>query len=113
MLSDIVSDHKERMINLKKYYPFFKLSQISFEQLLEGKCAILDMGYILMAVLRFFIEENNFPDDIDYGEVYDHYLFEFKSTPHLLLFDNRCFDYNFFEDHQVLQGCKFLGFQFF
>ena len=47
---------------------------------------------------RKFIEENNFPDDIDYGEVYDHYLFEFKSTPHLLLFDNRCFDYNFFEN---------------
>ena len=47
---------------------------------------------------RKFIEENNFPDDIDYGEVYDHYLFEFKSTPNLLLFDNRCFDYNFFEN---------------
>ena len=69
MLSDIVSDHKERMINLKKYYPFFKLSQISFEQLLEGKCAILDMGYILMAVLRFFIEENNFKEkEVTYSE---------------------------------------------
>ena len=40
-----------------------------------------------------FVAEGNFPDDIDYGEVYDHYLFEFKSTPHLLLFDNRCFDH--------------------
>lgn len=69
MLSDIVSDHKERMINLKKYYPFFKLSQISFEQLLEGKCVILDMGYILMAVLRFFIEENNFKEkEVTYSE---------------------------------------------
>ena len=47
---------------------------------------------------RKFIEEKDFPDDLDYGEVYDHYLFEFTSSPHLLLFDNRCFDYNFFEN---------------
>lgn len=69
MLSDIISDHKERMINLKKYYPFFKLSQISFEQLEDGQYAMLDMGYILMAVLRFFIEENNFKEkEVVYGE---------------------------------------------
>ena len=48
-------------------------------------------------IVRKFIEEKDFPDDLDYGEVYDHYLFEFTSSPHLLLFDNRCFDYNFFE----------------
>lgn len=69
MLSDIVSGHKERMINLKKYYPFFKLSDISFSQLEDGQYEVLDMGYILMSVLRFFIEENNFKEkDVLYDE---------------------------------------------
>ena len=60
MHGDIISDHRERMLNLKKYYPFFKLTQISFSQFKDGRYEILDMGYILMAILRFFIEENNF-----------------------------------------------------
>ena len=46
---------------------------------------------------RKFIEEKDFPDDLDYGEVYDHYLFEFKSNPELQLFKDRYFDYNFFK----------------
>ncbi len=69
MLSDIVSGHKERMVNLKKYYPFFKLSELSFSQLENGSYEALDMGYILMAVIRFFIEENNFREkDVLYSE---------------------------------------------
>ena len=60
LVRDIVSGHNERMHNIKKYYPFFRLSEISFAQYKDGKYEILDMGYILMAVLRFFIEENNF-----------------------------------------------------
>lgn len=68
-LEDIITDHRERMINIKKYYPFFKLSEISFETYKEGKYAMLDMGYITMAVIRFFIEENNFKDkDVTYPE---------------------------------------------
>ena len=46
---------------------------------------------------RKFIEEKDFPDDLDYGEVYDHYLFEFKSNLELQLFKDRYFDYNFFK----------------
>jgi ABC-type multidrug transport system fused ATPase/permease subunit len=41
---------------------------------------------------RKFIEEKDFPDDLDYGEVYDHYLFEFKSNPELQLFKDRYFE---------------------
>ena len=67
MHGDIISDHRERMLNLKKYYPFFKLTQISFSQFKDGRYEILDMGYILMAILRFFIEENNFKEkDVTY-----------------------------------------------
>jgi hypothetical protein len=41
----------------------------SFDQYKDGKYCALDMGYILMAVLRFFIEENNFKEkDITYNE---------------------------------------------
>ena len=60
------------MLNLKKYYPFFKLSEVSFSWYKEGIYDSLDMGYILMAVLRFFIEENNFKErDVTYSEYAD------------------------------------------
>lgn len=69
LVNDIISDHRERMLNLKKYYPFFKLSEVSFSWYKEGLYDCLDMGYILMAVLRFFIEENNFKErDVTYAE---------------------------------------------
>ncbi len=69
LYSEIVTDHRERMLNLKKYYPFFKLSEVSFSWFQEGKYDNLDMGYILMAVLRFFIEENNFKErDVTYAK---------------------------------------------
>lgn len=71
LVRDIVYDHNERMLNIKKYYPFFKLADTSFNQYKEGKYAILDMGYIMMAVLRFFIEENNFREKmVTYNEYY-------------------------------------------
>lgn len=71
LVNDIITEHRERMLNLKKYYPFFKLSEVSFSWFMEGKCDRLDMGYILMAVLRFFIEENNFKErDVTYSMYY-------------------------------------------
>lgn len=67
LVNDIITDHRERMLNLKKYYPFFRLSEVSFAWFMDGQCENLDMGYILMAVLRFFIEENNFKEqDVTY-----------------------------------------------
>lgn len=69
MLNDIITEHRERMLNLKKYYPFFKLIDVSFSQFQEGKYEMLDMGYIVMGILRFFIEENNFKEkDVTYPE---------------------------------------------
>ena len=69
MIGEIITDHRERMLNLKKYYPFFRLMDASFDQYKDGKYCALDMGYILMAVLRFFIEENNFKEmDMTYNE---------------------------------------------
>jgi hypothetical protein len=58
----MIQEQSERALNLKKYYPFFKLAETSFHQYKDGRYAILDMGYITMAVLRFFIEENNFQE---------------------------------------------------
>lgn len=67
--SDILSGHRERMLNLKKYYPFFRLCENNFLQFRDGKYQVLDMGYIVMAILRFFIEENNFKEkDVTYPE---------------------------------------------
>ena len=58
--SDIIDNHGERMQNLKRYFPFFSLQAASLSQYREGRYAFLDMGYITLALLRFFIEENNF-----------------------------------------------------
>lgn len=66
---DIIFDHSERMLNIRKYYPYFRLSEMSFKQYKDGEYESLDMGYILMAVLRFFIEKNNFNEElVSYGE---------------------------------------------
>lgn len=70
--NDIVSEHRDRMVNLKKYYPFFRLCDNSFAQYKEGRYDNLDMGYLTMAILRFFIEENNFKEkDVLYSEYQD------------------------------------------
>ena len=37
MMGDIITDHRERMLNLKKYYPFFKLIDTNFSQFKDGK----------------------------------------------------------------------------
>ena len=72
LVRDIIYDHSQRMLNIKKYYPYFRLTDNAFGQFQGGKYCSLDMGYILMAVLRFFIEENNFKEkDVYYDEYVD------------------------------------------
>jgi hypothetical protein len=61
-IDEIINEHSERMQNLKKYYPFFKIREISLDLFKEGKYNFIDMGYIVIAILRLFIEENNFND---------------------------------------------------
>lgn len=71
MLREIIEEHSERIRNMKKYYPYFKLAETSLSQYKEGQYADLDMGYITLAVIRFFIEENNFKEkDVTYQEYY-------------------------------------------
>ncbi|MCI8507126.1 MAG: hypothetical protein HFJ06_00990 [Lachnospiraceae bacterium] len=76
MIHDIMSEHKDRMLNLKKYYPFFVLCDTTFSQYKEGKYMDLDMGYITMATLRFFINENNFHESEITYEQYEEFLLE-------------------------------------
>lgn len=76
MIHDIMSEHKDRMLNLKKYYPFFVLCENTFSQYKEGKYIDLDMGYITMATLRFFINENNFHESEITYEQYEKFLAE-------------------------------------
>lgn len=58
-----------RMLHIRKYYPFFKIMETSFTQYKEGKYADLDMGYISLAILRFFMEENHFRNqEVTYGQ---------------------------------------------
>ena len=73
-MDDIVSHHAQRMQNLKRYYPFFKLADHTLAQYKDGRYASLDMGYIVLAVLRFFIEENYFKEqDVTYP-VYEQFM---------------------------------------
>ncbi len=70
MLHDIIDFHSDRMRNLRRYYPFFCLQNTAFHLFKEGKYAFLDMGYITLAVLRYFIEENQFNDRaLQYPEI--------------------------------------------
>lgn len=76
MIHDIIEEHNARMQNLRKYYPFFVLAETTFAQYKEGKYADLDMGYITMATLRFFIQENNFNErEITYPE-YEEFMLQ-------------------------------------
>lgn len=61
-LNDMIHNHAERMGVLRRYYPFFKLWESGFGLYRDGQYAELDMAYITMAVLRYFIEENSFND---------------------------------------------------
>ena len=71
MLREIIEEHSDRIKNMKKYYPYFRLAETSLAQYREGAYADLDMGYITLAVIRFFIEENNFKEkDVTYQEYY-------------------------------------------
>ncbi|WP_026883458.1 hypothetical protein [Clostridium akagii] len=62
-IDEIIDEHNERMQNLKKYYPFFRIREISLDLFMDGKYNFIDMGYIVIAILRLFIEENNFNDE--------------------------------------------------
>ena len=104
MMHDIVSQHSERMQNLKRYYPFFRLQENSLAQFKDGQFGHLDMGYIVFAVLRFFIEENQFNDaNVTYA-MYEAFMKDFLSREYgvsvqdagkeliLYIFDKLCND---------------------
>ena len=54
---DIIQDHSERMLNIKKYYPYFKLTENAFTQFAGGRFEELDMGYILMQYYAFLLRK--------------------------------------------------------
>lgn len=76
MLREIINEHGKRIQNLKRYYPYFCLSGMSFSQYREGVYESLDMGYIVMALLRFFIEKNNFLEQNVTYEEYSEFIIE-------------------------------------
>lgn len=76
MINDIMEEHHARMQNLRKYYPFFVLNESTFSQYKEGRYGNLDMGYITMASLRFFINENQFNEQSITYEQYEGFVTE-------------------------------------
>ena len=55
LMNDMVQAHEERMMHLKRYYPFFRLMDSGLSQYRDGAYERLDMSYIVLAVLRFFM----------------------------------------------------------
>lgn len=74
LIHDIIDGHEERMMNLKKFYPFFRLCDHALNQFRDGRYEGIDMGYVTMAVLRFFIEQNSFNDRKVIYEEYEDFL---------------------------------------
>ena len=72
--NDIIDNHSQRMDNLRKYYPFFRLQETTFTQYKDGRYVDLDMGYITLASLRFFIDENNFNERRVTFSLYNDFL---------------------------------------
>ena len=50
MIGEIITEHRERMLNLKKYYPFFKLIDTSFSQFKEGRYEALFCVFLLRKI---------------------------------------------------------------
>lgn len=72
LIDDILKNQSERMMNLRKFYPFFSLYETSFSQYKDGKYQSLDMAYLTLSLLRFFINENSFNEnDVTYEMVED------------------------------------------
>lgn len=88
-IDEIISDHNERMQNLKRYYPFFKIREISLDLFKEGKYNFIDMGYVVIAMLRLFIEENNFNDMGVSFEQFSQFTTELLKRDYDLYLDER------------------------
>ena len=74
LMNDMVQAHEERMMHLKRYYPFFRLMDSGLAQYKDGAYEQLDMSYIVLAVLRFFIEANHFHDQPVQYEDYRQFM---------------------------------------
>lgn len=122
LIHEIVDEHNDRMMNLRKYYPFFKLLSTSFSNFKDGIYDMLDMGYIVMALLRFLIEQNNFNDlEVTYAEYEEFmincikrdFVIDFKSEEDekdLLIYifdkirnDGRPFDYEYYDPYEKVK----------
>ena len=44
LIHEMIEDHNERMLNLRKYYPFFQLMNTNFSTYKEGRYEVLDMA---------------------------------------------------------------------
>lgn len=88
-IDEIIGEHNERMQNLKKYYPFFKIRDISLDSFKEGIYNFIDMGYIVIATLRLFIEENNFNNIGVSFEKYSQFTTEILKRDYNLYLDEK------------------------
>ncbi len=85
LMDDIVTHHTQRMQNLKQYYPYFRLAKGSLDTYKDGRYAGLDMGYMVLAVLRFFIEENHFKETQVTYPMYHQFMKDFLEREYKLV----------------------------
>ena len=73
-MNEIAASHGERMRHIGKYYPFFRLWDNGLNLFKDGRYADIDMAYVTMAVIRYFIEENSFNDRAVTYEMYASFM---------------------------------------
>lgn len=87
LIDEILKNHYERELNLRKFYPFFILQQTGFRSFQEGRFASIDMGYLVMASLGFFIHENSLNErEVSY-EIFADFMRELLLRDFPLVFE--------------------------
>ncbi len=68
--NEIWKDHYERMLNLRKFFPFFQLSASGFRNYGDGSFVSVDMAYMILATLGFFVHEDSIScEEVTYEKV--------------------------------------------
>lgn len=71
-IGEIIDDYEERSQFLRKYYPFFKIIGDGSKTFQHESLQTFHIGYVILATLRFLVEENNFKNrGVTYNEIAD------------------------------------------
>lgn len=95
-IQELEADFIERTSILKKYYPFFKILLDKNRQFKDCKTEIrnyecLDIGYLILSLMRYLVEENNFKNrGVTYLNIYEYMNTLVDYSYRIILKDEEC-----------------------